>query len=388
MQKDNARPCIIALLIACTLFKLILAARWGWTAEIMQMQNQAAAFLGGGDFLDPQTTRGNPSFFPLGHYLLVTSCWLLANATGLAFSFVIKTPAILADLAISFILLAMPRGGGRAALIYMANPMSFLLSVYHGQPHTVAVAGALFAVWAAQAERWPISGLLLALAASIRQHFAVLLAPLAMKAGKRFGALLWAFTLVAVPLNLPLFFSAHPGRILAPTWTFGSWGYSMILLQAPRVLALCGMGAFVPGLEALNGFLESRGSAFYWVWAAVYAAWAWKRGGTDLCRDALIFFLGVYVISPGFGIQWLIWALPFWLIVDRREAVGYSVIAGSFLAGSYWQWSLNAKYGVRSLTANLGVLTRADLLGVMLVGLLVVSTWLYCAKAAWRLIRA
>ena len=95
--------------------------------------------------------------------------------------------------------------------------------------------------------------------------------------------------------------------------------------------------------------------------------------------------LGIYSVSPGFGVQRLIWAVPFWLIDNPREAIGYSALAGAYLAGSYWQWSLNAKYGVGSITANLDLLTWGDLAGVFLVGAIGFLTWVYCARAAWRL---
>ena len=86
--------------------------------------------------------------------------------------------------------------------------------------------------------------------------------------------------------------------------------------------------------------------------------------------------------------QWLVWAVPFWLVVNRREAMRYSLLAGAFLAGCYWQWGLNEKYGVGSLTAHLNQLTTGDLVGVLLVGAVGLLTWLYCARTAWRLVRA
>lgn len=378
----------VAGLVVMTGVKFVVASSWGATAEVPQMANQAEAFLAGRDVLEPQSTYGNPSFFPLGHYLLITGCWLLAQAMGLPFAFVIKAPAILADLVVSLLLRTTPKGGEAAALLYMFNPVTFLLSAYHGQPHTVALAGAVLSLWCAPQGRTWLSGVGLGLAAGIRQHFAMLILPFLRHKMTGRVALIVAFALVMLPLSLPMLLgSQHAQRLLAPTWTYGSWGYTMILLQGPRLLALLGLEGVSAFLHGVNQVLLASGRVFYWMWAGYFAIWVWRRRAVDRWRAALLFFLGLYAISPGFGIQWLIWALPFWLVVDRHAALIYSVLAGAFLAGSYWQWSLNDVYGVSSLTANLSVLRGRDLACVILVGGIGVLTWGYAARAAWRLAR-
>jgi len=385
---------VLALLVGVTVIKILVAARFTGTIEVQQMLKQAQVFLAGQDFLDPGTMNGNPSFFPLGHYGLVAACLMIAEATGVPFAFLIKLPAILADLMIALLLHRLPRGGERAALFYVLNPVSFLLSAYHAQPHSVAVLGSVLACWLADQGRYVSSGLALGLAASIRQHFGILIVPLAIRAGARRKATLVSFVGVVVLLNVWLLASAHPHRVLAPTWTYGSWGYTMVLLQGPRVLSLLGVPELpwaTSALSAVNTALELYGFRMYWLWAAVFLAWviARSRKGTlDLWRATLVFLVGIYAISPGFGIQWLVWAVPFWLLVDRRDAISYSVLAGAFVAGSYWQWGLNLAYGVRSITANLALLRPVDLAGVMLVGLLGVLTWAFCVRATWRLARS
>lgn len=379
---------MMVLLLMITIIKLALAGMWGWTADIPQTFEQAKAFVAGRDFLDPKNTGGGPAFFPIGHYCLAAACLLISQWTGITFSFLIKAPAILADLGVSLLLRSMPRGGNRPAVLYMVNPVTFLLSVYHGQLHTVALAAAVFTVWLADRGWFGLGGLVLGLAASVRQHYAALIVPLAMVSGRRRSVTLVVFALTLFLLNAPLLGTAHPDRILAPTWTYGSWGYTMLLLQGPRVLTLVGFShaGFVAGF--LNRTFQVYGFLLYWIWATVFGVWVWRRRGEDLWHAALFFLVGLYVVSPGFGVQWLVWVVPFWLIVNPRGAIVYSALAGAFLAGSYWQWGLNAKYGVRSLTANLNLLTWGDLAGVLLVGALGFLTWVYCAKAGWRLARA
>jgi hypothetical protein len=162
----------------------------------------------------------------------------------------------------------------------------------------------------------------------------------------------------------------------------------MLLYHGPRVLALlCGLSQVGPALELVNTVLETTGPLVYLVWAGVFVVWVYRSSQGDPWSDTLLFVVGIYALSPGFGIQWLVWALPLWLVIDRRHAIVYSLLASTFIAGSYWQWGLNPKYGVRSITANLHLLSRGDLLGILLVGCVGLLTWIYCVLAFWRMVR-
>jgi len=161
------------------------------------------------------------------------------------------------------------------------------------------------------------------------------------------------------------------------------------LLQVPRVLALIGWrtgGAFAVVSESIQRW----GPAFLWVWAVTFSVWCLRQAllrRLDPWRASLLFLVGLYAVTPGLGVQWLIWALPFWIVVHSRQALAYSLLAGAFVAGSYWQWTLIPRYGVRSLTANLSMLSPADLLGIFVVGAVGVLTWMHCVWASWRLLR-
>lgn len=386
-----SRRSLLAALLGCTLLKVLVAASFTGTVEVRQMRQQAEAALAGRDLLVPASTGNNPSFFLSGHYAIVTGAMLSSRASGLPFAFVVKLPAIAADLLIALLLLgARPRDpatGATTALAFMFNPVSFLLSAYHGQPHTVAVAGGVLALWLAERGRAMAAGVALALAASVRQHLALLAVPLALILPRQERPkLLAALAAVGVVLNAGIVLSAHPERVLAPTWVYGTWGYTMVLVQAPRLLARLGLE--VP--DAVAGGLQSALLRHGWLiflgWAGAFALGCWRARdrGLDPWAAALVFFAGLCALSPGFGVQWTIWALPFWLVVHRRSALLYSALAGAFLAGSYWQWTLPARYGVESITANLHLLGRGELLAIALVGALGLATWALTAWAAWR----
>lgn len=379
---------VVEVLIGFTALKLVLTGVVGSTVDVPQMLFAAEALLAGLDLFDPANTGGDPNHLAFGHALIATGSLLLARTVGVSFDVAIKAPAILSDLGVALLLRTTPRGGDGAALLYMFNPLTFLLSVYHGQLHTVAVAGAVVALWLVDRGRCMTGGLALALGAAVRQHFAVLIAPVVTGSGRRRNATLVVFALAFLIVNAPLLSGSHPERLVAPISNYGLWGYTMILQHGPRLLGLAGLEGVGPVLHPLNRVLDTYAWVINVLWAAAFVGWVWWRRTEDRWRASLFFLLGLYAISTGFGVQRLIWALPFWLIVNARQAMVYSALSGGYLISSYWQWTLNAKYGVGSLMANLHVLARADFVGVICVGALGLSTWAYSTRTAWRLARS
>lgn len=377
---------MIVFLLVATLAKLALAAIAGGTADIRQYLQQARAFLAGADVFDPVNTGNNPSFFLVGHYALASLMALVADATGIPFRFWVKVPAIVSDLAVCLLLRRVSPAGDLAATAYMVNPVTLLLSVHHGQMHSVATAIAVWAFSRGVVGQGVQSGLLLGLGASVRQHFAVLVVPLVMRLSAQRLRLIAGFVSLVVLVNLPLLTSSYAWRSTTPASTPGIWGYSIPLLHGPRVLALAGLELGQP-LAASADLLASHGAVLVWAWTVAFVVWSWRRRDADPWHAALLFLVGVYTVTPAFGVQWLVWALPFWLVVEARGAMVYSALAGVYLVGTYWVWTFPARYGVRSITANLGGLSPVDLTLYLVVGALGIVAWLYCAVTAWRLVR-
>ena len=377
-----------AVLVGATAVKLLLAAVLGSTVDVLQIRSAGEALLAGRDLLDPASTEGNPTYLLLGHSLVAAASLAVANALGTSFDLIVKVPAILADLGIAWLLRTLRRGGDRAALLYMLNPLTVLLSAYHGQLHTVAVLGTVATLWLTERQRPIEAAIVLALAVSVRQHVAVLLVALLARVRERRRAIVVAFGLALVVVNAPLLVNPHIDRVLAPASNYGLWGYAMVVQHGPRLVRRLGIADVEWVVRPLNRALEHYGAGLPWLWAAVFVAWVARRRPDDLWRSTLLFLLGIYAVGTGFGVQRLVWALPFWLVVDRRGALAYSGLAGAYLAATYWQWTLNAKYGVGSLMASLHLVRPGDLAGIAGVGALGLLTWAYSTRMAWRLARS
>ena len=310
---------------------------------------------------------------------------LISNILPISFDLTIKIPSILSDFIISLILLKNSRGGALPALVYMFNPVTFLLSVYHGQLHTVAVLGAVLSVWFLKSQSLLLSAFALALTSSIRQNFSVMIILLTKKSGKLLHPSLILFFLLLFFINIPLFGSPHLMNVFNPVSNYGMWGYTLLLSHLPKLLLLVGFNSIEVLLRPINNTLSLYGGVFYIFWAIIFSFLHWHGKFRDEWTATLFLLLGFYTVGTGFGIQRLVWVIPFFLIYSIRKGFIFILLASNFLVGSYWQWTLNIKYNVDSITANLDILNRIDLLGLVFVGIFGFSTWLYCTYELYNL---
>jgi hypothetical protein len=374
---------LLLLLLVITALKLALATIAGASQQVVELRAQAETFLEAKNVYDPRNTAKSPSFFLLGNYLLAAACLGLSHATRIPFEVTIKGPAILADLGIAWILLR--AGRSDAALWYLLSPVTLLLSVYHGQLHTVALLGCVAALRLVELGHPAASGAALAVATGIRQHFAALAVPLTRDGSGFRGRLLLAFVAVTAALSLPLLSLTDCVTCpLAPALNYGAWGYGLLLLQGPRVLARIGLQQPADAMQTINGAIATHASVIALVWPAVFGLASLVKPHTSVWRAAFVYILGLYVFTPGVAVQWLVWALPFFLLLEPRCGAAYSALAGAFLIGSYWKWTLNAAHGVYRLTAHLEVVSRTELLGLVLVGAVGLTLWGLCALLLMR----
>lgn len=375
----------LAVLVAVTVAKVVLAATLGWSEDVNNYYARAQSVLSG-------KWPGLPAsawLFPMiGDYFISALCLLIAQASGLSFGFIFKLPSIVADFIIALLILRISGGSMVASMLYMVNPVTISLSVYHGQLHTVAVCAVVLALWLADRGRFYLGACVLAIAAVIRQHFAPLLLSLVARRGRfHYGALL-IFCIAFLILNIPFVaFQADPEAFRITVMPYGTWGYSMLLLQGPRVLEFLDIHALDGVLQYANEAVRQHLTIGPALWVSIFVAWSVWHPHRHLWQSTLLFVLGLYTMSAGIGVQYLVWALPFFIVVSLWRALVYSALAGVFIVGNYAIWRLNGKYGVESFTANLQLLSLGELTTVFFVGFVGLGMWLFCAHTSWILLR-
>ena len=259
----------------------------------------------------------------------------LSVATGLPFVVAIKLPAILADVAITgliYRLVAERRGrdwAAYAALLYALNPVSLLVSAYHGQFEAITLL-LLVGAWALwERPRVGASAAALGLAILNKTWPVVLLPVFFIRLANWRARILHALIALGIPalavVAYLLAYDADPmtmlGRALTHRGVAGYWGPSAVVFP---------LAAAQPALQPLaDALLALRNPLLL---AAVLLALWWTQRQSAL--DALLTVqLAVFAVTVGFGIQWLVWPVPFALLAGQERWLRvYSLAAALMLA--------------------------------------------------------
>ena len=327
------------ILLAAALYRLP-PALWlpvGAGFDIDSYRLVTDALLSGRDVYT--AVAGRHPYLPFQMFVM-GSMARLAAATGLPYVVAVKLPSILADVALTGLIyraVAGGQAGGRRgcewaaylALLYALNPVSLLVSSYHGQFEAVTLLLLAGGWWQWERRRATASAATLGLAI-LNKTWPVLFLPVVLirlgnwRARLGYTALALGIPALAVVAYL-LAYDADPapmlGRALTHRGNAGYWGPSAVLMPAAGVWP-----ALQPLADALvaarNGLLGA---------AALLALW-WTQRQTAL--DAfLTLLLAVMAVTVGFGIQWLLWLVPFALLAGQdRWARVYSLAAALMLA--------------------------------------------------------
>lgn len=339
----------LPLILLLAALARLLPALWlpvgaGYDIESYRMVTDA--LLGGQEVYN--AALGRHPYLPFQMYIMGGMAWLSA-ATGLPYVVAVKLPAVVADVALTGLIYKavigkmaerdgheLPDykrdGGERAAAAYLAtlyalNPISLLVTSYHGQFEAITLLLLALAWWFWQREQASRSAGALGLAI-LNKTWPVVFLPIIFIRLPGWKARVRA---VAVALGVPVLFTLayillfSPdvgfmlGRALTHRGVAGYWGPGAIL--NPLATIQPGLQPAVDVLFALrNGLLAA---------AALFALW-WTRRQSAL--DAfLTLLLSLFVVTVGFGIQWLVWVVPFALLAGEDRWLKAYSLAGAFM---------------------------------------------------------
>jgi hypothetical protein len=251
---------------------------------------------------------------------------------GVAARFIVRVPAVFADAAATFMVfhLVRHRLGDRAAVIAAAlialNPVLVLVAGFHGNTDRVFVAFLLGSLVYARRGRHVPAGVAFALAAGVK----------------------------IVPLAVVPFFFIGLGTVAARKRFFGAAVGTSAILWAP--VLLIGFRDVVSEVFLYGGSASSwgLGRAAWWVfgfdpdgpvrllWSLALAvvvmgvaARVARRGERSADWSLGVAFLVMLAASPGSGLQYLAWPVPFLVIVWPRAAALYSGACALHLYARY-----------------------------------------------------
>jgi len=292
-------------------------------------------------------------YLPFQMYFSAAASWLASHNAG-PFDLLVKLPQILADAAIPALLLTF-RGKGvtreravGAAAIYAVNPLSTLVVSVHGQFDSIPAFFALLAVWTVTRRRASLLTALMAGAALglgiLAKSWPVILVPIvAWQLPAWRERAMTAAMAAAIPLAGLLTYAVALGVSLRPALdavrTYsgfrGAWGYPLLLNKAVAHNLVVSSDfrdwtdlhriAILAGSIAVATLLVLRREAVFAATVAIFA---------------------FYVMTPGWGYHYLVWALPFVLIGTARPLAAAYLGLATATVFTIFYWFGGVYFGV------------------------------------------
>lgn len=324
-----SRPLLIILAIAL-LVRLVpaLLLPVGARYDIESFRLVGAALLNGEEVYTSAARNRHP-YLPLQMIWIGSALWS-ARHTAVPFVVWLKLPAVLADVAITAVLFkTLQRRADTATavtlvLLFALNPVSVLITAYHGQFDALPTLLLLLAWVGWELRRTSWSAVALGLA-TLSKTWPALFWPIVVMRQQTWRQ---RVTYTTLALGIPaaavvvyvLLFQADPlpmlRRTLAHTGVPGYWGVSAVLSILSR---------WSPLAAGVYDILLALRHVLLLV-AALVTLW-WTRRQPAL--DALLaLLLAELAVSVGIGIQWLVWLVPFGLLArETRWSVRYALAA-------------------------------------------------------------
>ncbi len=358
-------------------------------ADLPGYRRMAEKFLAGENVYEQRI------FFPYTPLTLPlpAASLLLAKQTGLPFHLAIKLWPIAADAALTLLVFGSARRLGwdqraalAAGLAYAANPVAILTSALHGN-HTVLAVLASFGAYvllerADGSSRDKAAALLLGLGIAARS-FPVLLVPvfaILLRAPGGPATLARRLRFVAIA-GLPTVLASIPALATnADAYLRELFGYSGFTDQG--WLAIRRAWGVVTGTALAHGNTAhpiATSKLFFFAAYGAFLALLWRRRQrVDLATGCLLGWLIFLVVYGGISSQYLVWVLPFGLLVSLRWSLAYSLASALAMAAFYRTWFPGVLLGPRAAPAPSGGVPEEwpFYLAALVASWLVSTTWL------------
>jgi len=249
------------------------------------------------------------------------------------FAHYLKLPGLLGE---ALTLWALWRFAGPvAAGAYALLPAAILVSGFHGNTDCLYAALVLVAVIAFDRQRYFVAGLLLAAALNVKL-IPLLLVPLVFIGLPNRRALLLltaGLSIGAVPFIGPAL-EAGPEmyrNMLQYNSNADNWGIPLLLRPSGRSLD----PEFSPTM--LDTYLEA-GRYVILTGVVLVGLLSRFRGKRPMAEQAALGAALFLLLTPGFGVQYVVFAAPLLCLVDLSAALLWGWASGVFIASVYWHF--------------------------------------------------
>ena len=351
------RIAIVTATVIVVILKLYLALTTLGSNDVLTWQsflNNIKEFGGIGTYQRPGVF-GDPYNHPPFMIHILRVLGFLSDLTHLPFQFWIRLPAIAADVGSVWVLLKLktPR---LMLLLFCLSPAAILISGFHGNTDPVMVFFLMLSVYAFERfnSDW-LAGLAFGMALNIKIVPLIFIPAIFfyLTSMKRravfFGVAIAIFVVASLPYILidPILIGQ---KMLGYGSTYNRWGWPLILnfVFLPRsTLPLIGYDSTI-----LHRFLFSY-SKYLILILVVLISWIMNKRQAN--KPSLFFQYGLIIslflsLTPGFGVQYLAWLIPFVIALGESRTMFYYASSGAYLFAVYEFWSDGTFYFANSTT--------------------------------------
>jgi hypothetical protein len=283
-------------------------------------------------------TRPCPPFNHPPFMAGVLRAWSALEAgSGVPLRFWLRFSAAVADVGSLLVLGSLLRrrlseNRTRVALLWFAvSPIAILVSGFHGNTDPIFLFFVLLAIELVEGSDRPawLAGALLGMAMNIKIVPVLLIPVVALSlSGARRRIEFAIGTLAAFAIgSLPMVLQA-PSLLLSQVFGYrsqsGSWGLSLLALVLQQS----------SGLSWMAHVYLRHGTIAALSLLLTFSCWPAPRRDTLFVHAGLVMFLFVSVI-PGFGVQYLVWLVPWVVGLGSGPTVAYFSSASALLIGYY-----------------------------------------------------
>jgi uncharacterized membrane protein len=216
--------------------------------------------------------------------------------------------------------------------LFSLNPVSILLSGYHGNTDCICAMFCLASAYALSRDKWGWGGVALGAAINVKLVPLMLIPAFALLIRTRRELLRFAggLALASLPF-LPILLRAAPSfrrNALEYNSSVQDWGLQLVFMKCADLFPQVGKYLslhYVP----LGRYVILGGIVLAGITERLKRRWT----SFEVGAVALSLFL---ILTPGFGIQYAVWPVPLLFAASLRWATLYSLAAGVFVCSVYY----------------------------------------------------
>jgi hypothetical protein len=341
------RNLLLSTLVFSTVLKLFLALTSSNTFDSIAFFEFLQRIRDAGDLslYDFRGSYNNIFNFPPPMIHVIKGLGAVTDSTGLTFKFWLRALPSLADVGSFFLvwrLVAAHKDAFILLLLLALCPISIVINGHEGNVDGLLIFFVLLSIWLLEirgSDWW--GGIALGLALSVKFVPLIwvptlfLYIPKVSSKAKYIAAAAVCFSLLSLPflVQAPL---ASIRQVLDYSSIYGAWGFSKLAVMAfgqPHMLH--------PPYDPTGGHSVFAAVLKYAMMATIFIVSYWMNRHAN--KPSLFSQCGMVValflfLTPGFGVQYLAWLVPFTIAAGLRATLVYYVVGSVFIAFTFIPW--------------------------------------------------